>query len=162
MIEKDPFNIYWWNLMDIVITWKAFGRISGQKLIKFMPDSVCPSFPNTLYINVVVGQQLGNINARVAFREIGPTLGFYGNFSKAPVANFSDFRINRIYFWGKQHPNLKSLQLSCFAFLTLWLYVMGPGGQSWNVRQTKWEQFGLPLVGFYFYIWFVFYASLPN
>ena len=36
------------------------------------------------------------------------------------------------------------------------------GGQSWNVRQTKWEQFGLLLFGSYFYIWFVFYASLPN
>ena len=27
---------------------KALRRISGQKLIKFEPDSVCPSFPNTL------------------------------------------------------------------------------------------------------------------
>ena len=36
--------------MDVVITLKAFGRISGQKLIKFEPDSECPSFPNTLYV----------------------------------------------------------------------------------------------------------------
>ena len=35
--------------MDVVITQKAFGRISSQKFIKFEPDSVCPSFPNTLY-----------------------------------------------------------------------------------------------------------------
>ena len=35
--------------MDVVITLKAFGRISDQKLIKFEPDSVCPSFSNTLY-----------------------------------------------------------------------------------------------------------------
>ena len=36
--------------MDVVITQKAFGRISGKKLIKFEPDSECPSFPNTLYV----------------------------------------------------------------------------------------------------------------
>ena len=38
--------------MDVVITQKAFGRISGKKLIKFEPDSECPSFPNTLYNKV--------------------------------------------------------------------------------------------------------------
>ena len=38
--------------MNVVIIKKAFGRISWQKLIKFEPDSVCPSFPNTLYCNV--------------------------------------------------------------------------------------------------------------
>ena len=35
--------------MDVVTTQKAFGRISGKKLIKFELDSECPSFPNTLY-----------------------------------------------------------------------------------------------------------------
>ena len=40
--------------MDVVITQKAFGRISGKKLIKFEPDSECPSFPNTLYIDITV------------------------------------------------------------------------------------------------------------
>ena len=28
-------------------------KISGKKLIKFEPDSVCPSFPNTLYVAYV-------------------------------------------------------------------------------------------------------------
>ena len=28
--------------------------------------------------------------------------------------------------------------------------------------QTNWEQFCLLLAGSYFYIWFVFHASLPN
>jgi len=41
-------NGYGSNPMDVVITQKAFGRISGQKPIKFEPDSVCPSFTNTL------------------------------------------------------------------------------------------------------------------
>ena len=45
MIEVDPFNIYRGNLMDVVVTYKAFGWISGQKLINFEPDSVCPSIP---------------------------------------------------------------------------------------------------------------------
>ena len=31
---------------------------------------------------------------------------------------------------------------------------------SWNIMQTKWEKFWL--AGLYFYIWFVFYASLHN
>ena len=44
-------NGYGSNLMDVVITQKAFGRISGQKLIKFEPDSVCPSFATTLQTN---------------------------------------------------------------------------------------------------------------
>jgi len=43
-------NGYGSNLMDVVITQKALGRISGKKLIKFEPDSECPSFPNTLYL----------------------------------------------------------------------------------------------------------------
>ena len=30
--------------MDVVITLKAFGRISDKKIIKFEPDTVCPSF----------------------------------------------------------------------------------------------------------------------
>ena len=37
-----------------------------------------------------------------------------------------------------------------------------PGGQSWNVRHTNWEKWKLCLAGSHFYIWFVFYVSLPN
>ena len=40
--------------MDVVITQKAFGRISGKKLIKFEPDSKCPSFTNTLYNGTIL------------------------------------------------------------------------------------------------------------
>ena len=36
------------------------------------------------------------------------------------------------------------------------------GGPSWNIMQTKWEKFCLKFGGSYFYIWFVFYVSLPN
>ena len=44
--------------MDDVITQKAFGSISSQKLIKFEPDSVCPSFPNTLQVQKKVQEEL--------------------------------------------------------------------------------------------------------
>ena len=37
-----------------------------------------------------------------------------------------------------------------------------PGGPSWNVMQTKGEKFCLRLAGSFFYIWFLFYASLNN
>ena len=47
-------NGYRSNLMDVVITQKAFGRLSGQKLIKFEPDSVCPSFATTLYYEIAL------------------------------------------------------------------------------------------------------------
>ena len=36
---------------------ETFGRISGQKLIKFEPDSVCPSFSNTLYLTLHCNKQ---------------------------------------------------------------------------------------------------------
>jgi len=46
-------NGYGSNLMDVVITWRAFGGISDQKLVWFEPGSVCPSFPNTLYDSIL-------------------------------------------------------------------------------------------------------------
>jgi len=45
-------NGYGSNLMDVVITWRAFGGVSGQGIVRFEPDSKCPSFPNTLYKSI--------------------------------------------------------------------------------------------------------------
>ena len=49
MIEIYPFIGYRCNLMLIVNERNPFGARLGKKFINLEPDSVKPSFPNTVY-----------------------------------------------------------------------------------------------------------------
>ena len=70
-----------------------------------------------MFVCIHQGESSLDTNSRVTSREIGPIWDFMGiSFQNPPIVNFSGFRINRIYFWGKQHPNLKSLQISCLQY----------------------------------------------
>ena len=71
---------------------------------------------------------------------------------------------NTFYIWFGISMILKMSYMIIFqvAFYPNLASEGNPGGQSWNVRQTKWEKQQLCQAGSQLYIWFVFYASLPN
>ena len=85
---------------------------------------------------------------------------FLGNFMQ-----FSDDTTswdNHHNCWWLQHQKqdaLKSLKLSCSQNCCFYNH---QENSQWSLGKTKWEHFCLLLADSFFYIWFVFYVSLPN